>query len=341
MGRFRCYCLILLGVLICTNYSAAEESLEAVSPEQPDKGWFGAHGPRGEKGSRGHRGHTGSNGSRGIHGPRGLRGDLGATGAQGPLGEKGWRGPHGERGDRGGTGPTGWTGSQGPTGLDGAAASTGGATGSTGLIGMTGATGPTGPTGSIGPTGLQGVTGPTGNFGANLLPTAQVYLLALSEVAVGATGTSFTVPLDSFTTNDATTFASSTNAIQVLEPGFYSITYFLQALYDSPLTNIQPFTGAITVNGSPVWYANILPYGPQGGPYTVSGHVSSILGVQRHSEEFVIQLNTSDIIGLTTGPLVNGQAGTFGPYYFSSLPGVGLKNGMSAIIVAKKLSATL
>ena len=49
MGRFRCYCLILLGVLACTNYSAAEEPLEGVSPEQADKGLFGALGPRGER----------------------------------------------------------------------------------------------------------------------------------------------------------------------------------------------------------------------------------------------------------------------------------------------------
>jgi hypothetical protein len=216
-----------------------------------------------------------------------------------------------------------------------------GVTGPTGSTGPTGNAGATGSVGPIGPVGPIGITGPTGGIGANLLSTAQKNLIALIEVDSGSAATPFQVPLGNFSTDDAATFSNDTNAIKVLSPGYYLISYFVQALYDTPAPDpISPdtaFTGSITVNGTPVWNANILPYAPQGGVYTAPSHVGHIAGMLRHSETFIIQLNANDSIGLRTGPLLLGS--TVIPYYFSPLNV--LNNGLSAVIVVKKLSSTL
>lgn len=317
MARMRCCFIVLWGIFGCTNLTLSEEPTDAVNVGQIDKGWV--HGPRGEKGSRGHRGHTGHHGPKGPKGPRGMHGDTGSTGHTGSTGKKGHHGPTGPRGPTGSTGPTGNTG---PTG----------AIGSSGLAGGTGATGPLGSTGSTGP------------IGANLLSSAQISLLALPEVSSGTGSAPFAVPLGNFITDDSTVFTSDTNAIKVLSSGYYSIFFFVQALYDTPSSPIDtPFTGSITVNSTPVWNANIVPYSPQGGIYTAPSHTLHIAGLLRHFEEFVVLLNANDSIGLHTGPLLTGT--TVVPYYFSplttSLPGVGLKNGISAIVIVKKLSSTV
>jgi hypothetical protein len=340
MARMSCCCVIFCSVLSCTTLAYAEECTDKVDSGLRDEKFFSIHGGRGEKGSRGRRGPTGTQGGRGIRGLRGFRGDTGMTGHTGSTGNTGMTGTTGVTGPTGPTGPTGWTGPTGPYGN----------TGAVGVTGLTGWTGPTGPTGLIGapgdtgPTGSIGLTGPTGGIGANLLPSAQISLLALTEVSSGTGASPFTVPLVNFTTNDATVFTSGTHAINVLESGYYLIFFYVQALYDSPISSVDTsFTGSITINSIPVWNANILPYAPQGGVYTASSHSAGIAGILRHSEECIIQLNANDSISLNTGPLLS--SATVIPYYFSPLTtsssGTGAKNGQSAIIVVKKLSATL
>jgi hypothetical protein len=284
--------LLLLGIFASFTFIHAEEEVQPPSAEI-EKGFL-AHGPRGSKGSGGSMGSTGKRGRGGIRGVRGPRGPTGYTGHQGRMGV---------------TGFSGVTGTTGSTGLIGAT----GATGWSGSFGSVGSSGPTGFTGPIGPTGATGV------MGEGLLPTAQIYLQALREVDVGPTGVMVPLPLSNFSTTDSTVFASASNAIQVQKNGAYSAYFFLQALYDatgtSGISPDSPFTGALTVNSTPSWYANMVPYSLAGGPYQVPGHSNDVQGYMAVNQECILQLNASDIVGLSAGPLVNDGIGL--PYYYT------------------------
>lgn len=281
-----------------------------------------------EKGLRGPHGHQGKRGHKGRTGPQGPQGRVGQ---RGHSGEKGTEGPRGNTGPIGSTGATGHKGHKGPTGV-------------TGPTGPTGATGSTGSTGSGGPTGGIGPTGPAGLAGQNLVPFAQLTL----ESPTGITETGLaTVPFDgtTFVSNSAPSlfdFNVSQAGIDVLTDGMYSISYFLQALYDTPSAPPNtPFTVSIRVtnSGLPVLLtsANILPFAPQ-GTFSAPGHgVAVIAGVLSNTEEMVVRLHAGDTVTLEAGPLAGGGSITL-PYYYQSLPYPAGTDGPSVTLVVKRLS---
>jgi hypothetical protein len=141
-------------------------------------------------------------GSDGSAGPQGPQGQAGPTGAQGPVGSAG---PAGAQGP---TGPSGPQGEQGPVG-------------------------PSGPTGSQGPVGPQG---PAGGLTAK---NGEFVIPALTNLAVGDTGTfvdscfgTVTWVIDDLIVADGTT------------PGTHSgvkVTYTFGARATAPIaTYVQP-----------------------------------------------------------------------------------------------------
>jgi hypothetical protein len=309
--------------------------------ENQDEEYGLEKGLRGPHGHRGHRGHTGKTGPQGPQGHIGPRGRIGHKGPKGPTG---FTGPTGSTGPTGPTGSTGVTGMTGPTGVTGAMGPTGptGVTGMTGSTGTTGATGQTGVTGSTGPLGPTGPTGLSGIAGQNIVPFAQLSLVSPTGVPEMSLAT---VPFDgtTFVSNSSPSlfdFNATLQGIDIGTDGMYSITYFLQALYDI-IHGIpdSPFTISIRVtnSGLPVLLtsANVLPFAPQ-ATFTAPGHSIAIGGVIASTEEIVLSLHAGDTVTLEAGPLIG--AGLALPYYYQSLPYPAGTDGPSATFVIKRLS---
>lgn len=281
-----------------------------------------------EKGLRGPHGHQGHRGHSGKRGPQGPQGRVGPRGHEGPKGPKGIQGVTGPIGPTGHTGKTGPTGSKGPTGP----------TGPTGSTGKTGATGATGSIGATGPTGVAGASG------ANTVPFAQLTLV--SPTGITETGLA-TVPFDgtTFLSNAAPSlfgYNSSELGVNIVTDGMYTISYFLQALYDTPSSPPNtPFTISIRVSngGLPVLLssANVLPYAPQ-GTYSAPGHSPALIaGLLSHTEEIVVRLHAGDTVTLEAGPLAGGGSITL-PYYYQSLPYPAGTDGPSVTLVVKRIA---
>jgi len=100
--------LLIMIIIICTNYYEVQGELEEL---RKMKLKAGPQGPRGVKGELGPKGNQGPGGERGA------KGDKGEQGKIGPKGDKvepGQVGPKGEKGENGQVGPKGEPGQDGP-----------------------------------------------------------------------------------------------------------------------------------------------------------------------------------------------------------------------------------
>ncbi len=199
---------------------------------------------------------------------------VGPTGPTGPTGPQGIQGPTGPSG-----GPTGPTGPQGPTtitigktettlpGLEAAVLNVGtegnvildfvipqgptgpkGDTGPRGPQGIQGDMGPIGPEGDMGPQGIQGPTGPAG---PELIGAA--YIVSYNLITYPNDGTlvevNSRIPLSriEIDTNKIVSLNTNENTIQFNIPGFYKITFIVNAYVKDIGSVFDPTKDFVTV----------------------------------------------------------------------------------------------
>jgi hypothetical protein len=135
--------------------------------------------------------------------------------------------------------------------------------GRTGYVvgGTTGASGPQGPPGPQGPKGDTGAQGPAGTPGATVQPLAHLVLATLTNFSNAAvTNLPWKLSDPGSFTNDGSAFATGTNALTVVNPGFYWI-YSMLCLTSS---NAWEREIQITVNGAQTAYKRFMTQAANG-----------------------------------------------------------------------------